>query len=84
VSCTKGEVDLRRMATRWGCSRKSTARRGWTDLRRAESQVREGAYVQEANKEPRPWGELTCSSSDQRRSRAMAGAEGPVACPDRC
>ena len=35
--------------------------------------MREGAYVQEANKEPRPWGELTCSSSDQRRAAPAKG-----------
>jgi hypothetical protein len=33
----KGEADLGRMAARWGCSRNSTARRGWPDLERRSS-----------------------------------------------
>jgi hypothetical protein len=33
----KGEADLGRMAARWGCSRNSTARRGWPDLGRRSS-----------------------------------------------
>jgi hypothetical protein len=33
----KGEVDLGRMAARWGCSRNSTARRGWPNLERRSS-----------------------------------------------
>jgi hypothetical protein len=39
----------------------------------------EGAYVQEANKEPRPWGELTCSSLDPEKCPTRYGARGGVA-----
>jgi hypothetical protein len=76
---TKKELDLGRMAARWGCSRESTARRGLPDLRRAGSHMVEGAYVQEANEEPRPWGELTCSSSDPEKCPAL-GAWGGGRC----
>ena len=80
VSCTKkGETRSGRMAARWDCSRESTARWGWPDLRRAGSHMGEGAYVQEANKEPRPWGELTCSSSDPEKCPAL-GAWGGGCC----
>ncbi|AQK70433.1 uncharacterized protein [Zea mays] len=67
------------MAARWDCSRESTARWGWPDLRRTGSHMGEGAYVQEANKEPRPWGELTCSSSDLEKCPAL-GAWGGGCC----
>jgi hypothetical protein len=50
---SRGGVGLGRMAARWGCSMESMARLGWPDLRRAGSQMGEGAYVQEANKEPK-------------------------------
>jgi hypothetical protein len=40
-----GGFGLGRMSARWGCSMESTARRGWPDLRRAGSQMGEGAYV---------------------------------------